>query len=978
MYPLQSTCRINVRFVALAGVTIALLGAGARYWHDRQTQRLADNLLRQSAQLEAQEQYSESAATLERYLKFAPGDMNSQAHVGRIWMRVPGGQEAALVAFETALRGDPDRQELRRELARTLVSLERFGEARQQLDRLREQQPHDPELAALLARCQAGAGDSVQAAQTLQIALASTPEHLELYELLSSLPVEPPRTLAAAIEPLDVMTAAHPRSADAYLVRSAVRRRGGDLVAARQDMDRALECAPHDVATLLAAAAQAQAEDDPHRAREHLQLAAELAPQNSAVCLARIQLELQAADPQAALAEADRAIAFLPSHPEILWAKADALTQVGDDARATAIIDQLQRAAYPSARLCYLEVQVLLGRHEWLAAAERFALARQAIGLGPELARRCDRSIAQCYMILGNLELALDTYRQLVERNPDWPEARLSLAAALESAGRHDEAIDIYRQLARRRSSPFDAAQTLARLLILRNLSRPENQREWNEVATILNAVPENPPAGVGWAILKAEADLAQGHVEAAAESLAAARRAHPPDAAAWAASVDLSLRQGDWSKAEELLADAGQACGDQADLRRARARLLVAQNGPGAKTLLIALEKTGAEGTAAEHRQLLAELAELHQSIGNLSDAWRLASFVAASEPQNTAIRWLLLDAARGSETPAALDKVLRQLGAPDAANPTMLGRYAEALGLLIRSDSMQPGTFASAWRLLGESQSRWPACWRFPRIEAEFDVREGNSAAALQHLRRAIELGDHSAGTLRQAVQLSMRESRFTQADQLLNDFDDRGLPFTAALARQAAEMSQSVINNLRLADLVRQAETEARTSDDCVWLGQLLTRLHRDAQAEKALRRAIDREPANEDAWVALARCTRLDGRTLPVDALVAEAGQRVPPARRALTAARCYEAAELTDKAQRQYELACQSTTPDPAALAETTAFYLRSGQTARATPMLRRLLKIPDLDSGRSAWARRKLREIWRLPAIMTVAVRRSS
>ena len=203
-------------------------------------------------------------------------------------------------------------------------------------------------------------------------------------------------------------------------------------------------------------------------------------------------------------------------------------------------------------------------------------------------------------------------------------------------------------------------------------------------------------------------------------------------------------------------------------------------------------------------------------------------------------------------------------------------------------------------------------------------------------------------------------MRESQFTQADQLLNDFDDRGLPFSAALARQAAEISQSVINNTRLADLVRQAETEARTSDDCVWLGQLLTRLHRDAQAEKALRTAIDREPANEDAWVALARCTRLDGRTLHVDALVAEAGQRVPPARRALTAARCYEAAELADKAQRQYELACQSTAPDSAALAETTAFYLRSGQTARATSMLRRLLKTPDLDSGRSAWARRKL------------------
>ena len=430
-----------------------------------------------------------------------------------------------------------------------------------------EQLPHDPELAALLARSQAGAGDSVLAAQTLQIALESTPERLELYELLSSLPVETAQTPAAAIEPLDVMIAAHPRSADAYLVRSAVRRRGGDLAAARQDM--ALECAPHDVATLLAAAAQAQAEDDQNRAREHLELAVELAPQNH-IRLARIQLELQAAEPQKALAEADRALAFLPSHPEILWAKANALTQVGDDAGATSIIDQLQRAAYPPARLCYLEAQVLFGRHEWRAAAERFALARQATGLDPELARRCDRSIAQCYMMLGNLELALDTYRQLVERNPDWPEARQSLAAARQSTGRYDEAIDSYRQLARRRSSPFDATQTLARLLILRNLSRPENHREWNEVATILNAVPEHPPAVVGWAILKAEADLAQGHVEAAAESLAAARRAHPQEAAAWAASVDLSLRRGIGQRQKNCLPTPGkpaatrQTCGER------------------------------------------------------------------------------------------------------------------------------------------------------------------------------------------------------------------------------------------------------------------------------------------------------------------------------------------------------------------------------------------------------------------------------
>ena len=219
------------------------------------------------------------------------------------------------------------------------------------------------------------------------------------------------------------------------------------------------------------------------------------------------------------------------------------------------------------------------------------------------------------------------------------------------------------------------------------------------------------------------------------------------------------------------------------------------------------------------------------------------------------------------------------------------MLGRYAEALGLLISNDSMQLGTLAAARRLLGESQSRWPACWRFSRIEAEFDVREGNSAAALQHLRRAIELGDHSAGTLATSRSAVNAQSQFTQADQLLNDFDDRGLPFSAALARQAAEISQSVINNTRLADLVRQAETEARTSDDCVWLGQLLTRLHRDAQAEKALHSYRPR--ASQRGRLGRVRPIHAAGRTHFACRRTRRRGRAAQlPSRRALTAARCY--------------------------------------------------------------------------------------
>src|SRR5262249_32281215 len=133
-----------------------------------------------------------------------------------------------------------------------------------------------------------------------------------------------------------------------------------------------------------------------------------------------------------------------------------------------------------------------------------------------------------------------------------------------------------------------------------------------------------------------------------------------------------------------------------------------------------------------------------------------------------------------------------------------------------------------------------------------AGVEKREGNIAAATEKYMTALELGDRSPELIRNLVALLYQRQRFSDADRVLRQLEDQPSPFSAELSRLASEVSWRVEDYGRALELAKKAASESKKVDDHLWLGQLLTLMHKPDEAERAYRHAIELVPNEPRAW------------------------------------------------------------------------------------------------------------------------------
>jgi tetratricopeptide (TPR) repeat protein len=840
------------------------------------------------------------------------------------------------------------------------MAMGRYSDAQLHLARLIAAAPQDPQLLTILGQCQSGQGQFDQGEATFREVIRVAPDRTEAYDLLSRLLRDHLSRPSEALELLDKLVARGGQSVAAYVVRSNYHLHGGALPEAEQDMGRALALEPDGAATLLAAAEFAESQDRWDRARSYLAHGLEAHPLNSAIQLAAIDLESRCGDPRAALSLANRALRALPNHPELLWNKADLLIETGENEQAELVVEQLARGWYPPAALCYLKGRVLANRRQWMAAAGQFRLARENRVLTPVLLRQAGYRLGRCHEMVGELDLALAAYREVVAVSPDWLPARLSLAEALAAAGHHDEAIENYHQITHLKDGQPEIWLTLVRSLIVRNLAEPEGTRDWDEVEEALDGARRAASDPTETVVLQAEMLLARGRAADAAELLTGVRDASPQNAQVWAAMVNLAVRQSDWGTAADLLAAAETQCGDRVELRLAQGQFIAAANSAAPGRSLSELEQSLDDFTVEEQQQLLRGLGTIHFSLGQTRNAARLWSVVAKHRPDEVAIRLFLLDAVRHNGSQVEFEQVLSDIGRIEGPIHGVFGRYTQAVRLISTARDGDSSSLQLARGLLNEATIHRPLWSRIPLLLAEIDEREGNLPSAIENLRQGIDLGDRTPSVVRRSVELLYRENRFVEADQVLRTFDEQSVPFSTELRSWVATAALRAVDHSRTADLAERMAAEAEQSADYIWLGQILTRLRRDDQAEVAFRKAIELDDSNDVAWVAWTRFLRLTGQMQRIDSAIAEATARIPAASRSLALARCFEASEQFAKAEQQYELARHDADADSSALVQGAGFYLRVGQPKQAEPLLRKLLKTAGSDPRQIAWARRSL------------------
>src|SRR5262249_4439403 len=125
--------------------------------------------------------------------------------------------------------------------------------------------------------------------------------------------------------------------------------------------------------------------------------------------------------------------------------------------------------------------------------------------------------------------------------------------------------------------------------------------------------------------------------------------------------------------------------------------------------------------------------------------------------------------------------------------------------------------------------------------------------------------------------------------------------------------------------------------------IWLARVLAAAGQPAEAEEGLRRTVDLAAGVPDAWVALGQHLVRTRQPKAAAVVLQRLQQELPPARRPLTLARCYEVLGQTDLAERHFRDALTARPGDVQALRYAAEFYRDAGSPQRAEPYLRQLL-----------------------------------
>jgi tetratricopeptide (TPR) repeat protein len=955
--------RVNLKVLVGLPVALLVLGAGFYVVHAWQVRRNAGMLLVKADQAEAANEPARAVQYLERYLQLLPDDLNTQARLGLLvekHARSDGYHFKSCGILEKVLRADPSRDDLRRTVARQCVALGRHADAREHLNMLCQKSPADGELEDLQGRCEEASGNFDKAADWYRKAIAHSPARVDAYVRLAVIlrrGDRGPKEFADADGVMEAMVTANPDSFEARLARARYLRTFGTAEQAAADIMRAKELAPDNAEVGLAVAVLAMAADRLDQARTELRHGLEKNPGNRPMLFAAAQVELRAGNKVEAQKFARQAQANMPDDPPALWAQADLFLDVEEVSEATALIERLKSTTLPAKMVEYLRARVAYLDRNWTESRDRLERCQQGLSDAPEVYRQANLLLAACHQKLGNPDGQLSAYRRAMSGEKDSLAARLGEAAALLEVGQVAAALGRYEELAK--DSPA-ARLTALRLTVQRVLRLPVDQRDWATIEAKWNAVPESAKAGVEGRLVRGELLLAQGKLDEAEAMLRAAQVDHPKALEVRLAQAEVERRRKDDKKVLALLADAERDLGDSVGLRLARARYAADTLRKESAGQLEKLTAPSKDFTRSDEVRLLDGVLQLCMQVEAREQAERLSARLVELQPGDVSTRFarcrLALDGTDAEEAGRRLSDLKQAEGEEGA-----LWRWAEAARMLQFAAPDDNKWVPEARSRLAEARKRRPSWAAVPLLEARIDERQNLVDDAVRHYREAVSLGERQTPVVRRLVQLLQGRKRFNEAQEVLNLVG--GPEVGGDLGRMAAETSlfSRQAKPEHVLELARRAVPDDSPDwRDQLWLGQILAVLNKPAEAEKALRKAVEVGGADApEAFVGLVLFLARNDRLDEAKAVTAEAARRLPADKQTLPLAVCHEAVGDREAAEKQYRAALEAQPDDAVALRNLANFYLRSGQVAKAEAALRGLVEKAK-DAELVYWARRTL------------------
>ena len=431
-------------------------------------------------------------------------------------------------------------------------------------------------------------------------------------------------------------------------------------------------------------------------------------------------------------------------------------------------------------------------------------------------------------------------------------------------------------------------------------------------------------------------------------------------------------------TKAERLLEEAQRTWGDTVPQRLALAQLLAQRHGEKAADRLRKLAENVDKFSDSDRLQLWAGLVERRNPGGRheASTAALRTDCRQGAEQRAGPLRALRAGGARrgrcGHGAGAEGDRARRRPGA--------YWLYGQAVRLSLQAKGKKGADhdrlLDEALELLArarESRQNWS---RIPLLMAGIYDEQGKPDLALKNYQEAIEMGEHDPAAVQRTIQLLFQKQQYGEADRLLRQLDQQQVPFSPDMNRASAEAALHQGDFDRALETARKsAAADSKRYQEQMWLGQMLSVIGRRAkaegqtkkaeellaEAEKALRRAVELEPKLPATWVALIQFLSSCDKEDQAEKLIDEASKSIPAKQAPLAIAQCYEVMGKAEAAEGKYEAALAASPQDILVLRAVADFYCRVGKAVPAEALLRRIVdgkvKAGDADM---IWARRQL------------------
>jgi tetratricopeptide (TPR) repeat protein len=915
----------------------------------------------------------------------------------------------------------PDKQhDLRRSLAEALLELRRFAPAEEESRELLKQDPNDPQGWRLLAMAiygqsrtstMAKAGDVATVGETFQRARELNPGDVQLAIILAGIYRMEPQLLASEQQTLsdaerqaladravDDMVAANGQSAAAYLARHRYRLRYS-LPNAEDDLATALKCGPDDLEVLLQAASQARRNAETAQrkrasaegiqslwtqAAKCYEHAIEVSPADEPAYLGLGDLYAEQGKPDRAIETWRRglekgnkeSIELNSRLTDLLIARGqldDAETTLGVLAQA---IERIGPLVPPPAKVAMKRTNDLVhgkwlvrkGRHvEAIPLLRLVAAGQPSAGLEARQSLEAWQWLGIAYGAINQWDQSATAYEQAAAMEPKIARLRAQAAGAWAAAGRLDTAIACYKQ-----SLAIDGAPEtwleLARAEFQRQLRLSREERKWNsfdEALAQAKKADDRGPLVDTWRLNLIEADSTlvrgedQGEKDRAMRDalvlLRAAEKEHPDSTDLLQALVPAYERLEQPADADRILDNLAKTK-DQAGVAcLLKARLLVdrKQYDAARKALTGGMDALPSEMRPALQRELL----RIELRDGKFDQAREQLLKLHETEPTNLELVTQLADLAleAGNFTDVEQwEKELRKLEGPDGLS----WQYHEARRLLAQATGPTDAKLTRASELQSHVQSQRPAWSKAYLLQGMLSESRGKFEQAAEAYQEAIRLGEQQPVAFERLISLLTQMDRIADADRYLQLSRDQIAGSETLSSLEIAVATKRGQFDRALDTAQRGVERRPQDPIAYLWLGQVLLAGDKTAEAETALKKAVELAPTDARALGGLfgfyVRTKQPDRARETLKAVVKN--EKLDEAQRALILAQGYESLGDQEQAQANFRQAAKLAADDATAQLRLVDYLLRTGAGKdRSEPeqMLRGVLqRWPDSGSAR--------------------------